>query len=123
MTTAGETGDAKQGGLLLRVNGELQSLSTSVVVRVVALPPVTAVPGSPPDLLGIALHEGVIVPVIAIGPTRDALVICEHAGELVGLVGGEVVEAGTFDAALDTSAIDLAGIYARIQLQAVRVRA
>jgi chemotaxis signal transduction protein len=108
----------RRGGLLLRVEGELRFLAASVAVRVAPLPPVEAVPGAPPDLLGIALHEGVVVSVIAIGPRRDAngqntMIVCQHAGELVALVGAEVVEAGTFDEQGAAQPLDLAAIYAR----------
>jgi chemotaxis signal transduction protein len=102
----------RQGGLLLRVEGELRYLAASVAVRVVPMPPVEAVPGAPPDLLGIALHEGLVLSVIAIGPRRDAMIVCQHAGELVALVGAEVVQAGTFEEG-GASPLDLAAIYAR----------
>jgi hypothetical protein len=39
----------------------------------------------------------VVVPVIALGSARGEMVVCQHAGELVGLVGGQVVQSGGFD--------------------------
>jgi hypothetical protein len=51
------------------------------------------------------------------------MVICLHAGELVGLVGADVVEAGTFDTDGGAEPLDLAAVYARVQLQAGRVLA
>jgi hypothetical protein len=84
---------------------------------------VEAVPGASPELLGIALHEGVVLPVLTVGTARDVMVICLHAGELVGLVGAEVVEAGTFDADGGAEPLDLAAVYARVRLQAGRVLA
>jgi chemotaxis signal transduction protein len=105
------------GGILLRVGGELRFLATSIAVRVMPLPPVTAIPGSARQLLGIALYEGGALPVIAIGPRRDAMVICQHAGELVGLVGAEVVQAGWLGAELDgvPPSLDIAAIYGAVQ--------
>lgn len=87
----------------MRVEGELRLLATSIAVRVMSLPPVTPVPGSPKDLLGIALYDGIAVPVIAIGSRRDAMVICQHAGELVALVGAEVVQWQSRAAELDAT--------------------
>ena len=103
----------KRGGLLLRVDGELRFVPSSVAVRVVALPPVTRVPGGPASLLGIALHEGAVIPVVALGPTRGAMVVCEHEGELLGLVGAEVLGAEGHDG--EVPVLDLAGIYARLR--------
>ena len=118
--------DGQRGGVLLRVDGELRFLPGSVAVRVAPGVRVTAVPGAPPDLLGSAMHEGSVVPVVAIGAARGDMVVCQHAGELVGIVGGEVVKTGRFDLAEDRADIvvvegqrvrqlDLAQVYARVQ--------
>jgi hypothetical protein len=86
----------------------------SVAVRVSPSPRITPVPGGPPELLGVTLHDGFIVPVVAIGSARREMVVCQHAGELIGLVGGEVVHAGTFDAVADsTDAVEHEGRRAR----------
>jgi chemotaxis signal transduction protein len=90
---------AKRGGVLLRIDGDLRLVSAAVAVRVAPPPRVTAVPGGPRELLGIAVHDGAIIPVVSIGAVRGQMVVCHHAGELVGLVGGEVVETGSFDVA------------------------
>lgn len=118
--------EGARGGLVLRVDGELRFLHGSVAVRVAAVPRVTSVPGAPPELLGIAMHEGAIVPVVAIGAGRDAMVVCRHGGELLGLVGGEVVRSGRFPQAPDrpdavlvdgesARALDVTALYARVQ--------
>jgi hypothetical protein len=76
--------------------------------------------------LGVTLYEGFIVPVITIGPARREMVVCQHAGELVGLVGGEVVQSGSFDLVAGRAdcvmhdgqlaqLIDLTAIYGRVQ--------
>jgi hypothetical protein len=87
----------RRGGVLLRVDDVLCFLPASVALRVAPAPRVTSVPGAPPDLVGVTLYEGVVVPVIAIGSARSEMVVCQHAGELVGLVGGQVVQSGSFD--------------------------
>jgi deoxyinosine 3'endonuclease (endonuclease V) len=86
----------------------------------------TSVPGAPPELVGIAVHEGVVVPVVAVGEARGDMVVCQHAGELLGIIGGEVVRTGSFDVAPDrpdlvlvdgelARPLDIATVYARVQ--------
>jgi hypothetical protein len=109
----------------LRVDDVLCFLPASVALRVAPPPRVTSVPGAPPDLVGVTLYEGVIVPVIAIGSARRDMVVCQHAGDLVGLVGGRVVQSGSFDVVAGRAdrvlyegqpaqIIDLTTIYGRV---------
>lgn len=123
--------DGKRGGIVLRIDGELRFVPAAVALRVGPIPRITAVPGAPPDLVGIAMHEGVVVPVVAVGSARKDLVVCQHAGELVGLVGGEVQRTGSFDVAADrpdlvmfegesVKPLDVAAAYARVQSSARR---
>jgi chemotaxis signal transduction protein len=102
-------------GLLLRVGGEVRLLPASVALRVVATPAITRVPGGPPQLLGIALHEGAVVSVIALGPAGSTMVICQYAGENLGLVGAEVLDAGTFGDAAVARDLDIEGIYNQVR--------
>jgi len=119
-------GAGKRGGVVLRVEGELCFVPSTLAVRVSPAPRVTAVLGGPPELLGITVHEGAVIPVIAVGAARGEMVVCQHAGELVGLVGGDVVRTGSFDPAGESAdavvvdgarahALDVAGLYARVQ--------
>lgn len=121
----------KRGGIVLRVDGELRFVPAAVAVRVGPIPRVTSVPGAPPELLGIAMHEGVVLPVVAVGSARKDLVVCQHAGELLGLVGGEVEQTGSFDVVPDrpdlvqvdgerVRPLDVATAYARVQSSARR---
>ena len=123
--------DGKRGGIVLRVDGELRFVPASVAVRVGPIPRITAVPGAPPELVGIAMHEGVVLPVVAVGAARKDLVVCQHAGELMGLVGGEVERTGSFDVVPDrpelvqvdgerVRPLDVAAAYARVQSSARR---
>jgi hypothetical protein len=116
----------QRAGILLRAGTSLHFVPASVALRVATAPRVTAVPGAPRDLLGIALQGGVVVAVIAIGPDRGEMLVCQHAGELVGLVGARVVRSGSFDVAGDGSdavvfegeraeVLDVAEIYSRVQ--------
>jgi hypothetical protein len=67
-----------------------------------------------------------VVPVISVGEARDEMVVCQHAGELLGIVGGRVLKSGTFDVAPDhpdlvqldgtnVRPLDIAQLYARVQ--------
>ena len=118
--------ESKRAGILIRVKETLWFIPASIAVRVASAPRVTPVPGAPPELLGIALHAGVVLPVIAIGPTRAEMVVCQHAGELVGVVGGSVVRSGSFDVPAErpdlieylgarVRSLDLQAIYAHVQ--------
>lgn len=114
----------ERGGIVLRVDdGALAFLPASVAVKVAPLPRITRVAGAPFELLGIALHEGEIMPVISIGNARKEMVVCTQAGELLGLVGGTVLGTGMFEAEGDgvtvkgapAPLLDVAALYARVQ--------
>ncbi len=115
---------SKRGGLLLRVDKALHFLPAASAVRIALTPELARVPGAPAELLGIAAHEGDIVPVVAIGQDRSNMVVCSYSGELLGIVGATVVGAGLFDAAdgddvsflgEPAKTLDLASIYARLK--------
>jgi hypothetical protein len=117
---------ARRGGVVLRVDGELRFVAAPTALRVAPAPRTTPVPGSPPELVGIAVHEGHVVPVVAVGTLRGEMLVCQHAGELVGIVGGEVVRTGVFDVVPDrpdlvevggehARPLDIAAVYARVQ--------
>jgi hypothetical protein len=122
-------GTGKLAGLVLRVDGVLRFVPASIALSVAPPPRLTPVPGAPPALVGIALHQGAVVPVVAIGSTRGEMIVCQHAGELVGLVGGEMVRSGSFDAVAEqpemvayegrrVETLDVAAIYASVQTSA-----
>ena len=119
----------KRAGLLLRVDGALMFVPASIASTVTKAARITRVAGAPDELLGIILHEGHVVPVVAIGalakdgapPSSDlmgngrgTMVICSYLGEPIALVGAEVVQSGVTDAEGATP-IDFPAIYARIQ--------
>jgi hypothetical protein len=116
----------RRAEVLVHVDSAFYFVPASIALRVASPPRITPIPGASPELLGVALCDGVIVPVIAIGPERREMIVCQHAGELVGLVGGKIVHTGTFDVVpgrLDTieyegrraESIDLAAIYGKAQ--------
>jgi len=118
--------ERRRGGLVVRIDGALRFVPASVAVQVTALPSITRVPGSPDELFGIALHGGTIVPVLAAGEGRTQMIVCQWAGELVGVVGGDVVKAGIFELVGEredavrfegelASLLDLGALCARVQ--------
>jgi chemotaxis signal transduction protein len=113
-------------GLLVRVNGALRLVPAAVALRVAPAPRVAPVPGAPPELMGVTMHEGSIVPVVAIGSSRSEMIVCQHATELIGLVGAEIVCTGSFETSAEhpemlehqgesVEPLDVAAIYARVQ--------
>lgn len=96
-----EATSSKVGGVLLRVAGELVYVAAADAVKLAPIPHITRVPGAPEGLLGVALLEGEILPVVSIGSERESMLVCTHAGALLGIVGGSVVETGMFDTTPD----------------------
>ena len=118
--------NTRRGGIVLRVAGVLRFVPAPVAMRVAPAPRLTSVPGAPAELVGIAVHEGAVVPVIAVGETRGDMVVCQHAGELVGIIGGDLVSTGMFDVAPGrpdvvlvegepAEPLDIAVVYAKVQ--------
>jgi hypothetical protein len=119
----------KIGGVIVRADGALRFVPASVAIRVAPPPRITPVPGAPPELVGVAMYEGAILPVVAIGSARGEMIVCQHATEVIGLVGAEVLSTGTFEVAAGSEdrvllkgegveTLDVAAIYARVQANA-----
>jgi hypothetical protein len=120
------TSDLKRGGVLVRLDGAVWFVPATVALAITAAPQIARVPGAPEALLGAALHEGEVVPVVAIGSARSSMLVCSYLGEKIGLLGARVEATGLFDpdpTAADAvrhkgetaRALDLGAIYARIQ--------
>lgn len=117
--------EPRRGGVVLDDGAHLHFVPAHVADRVAPLPEVARVPGTHPDLVGIALYEGNILPVVSIGAARSAMLVISYLGEPIGIVGGNVLATGTFEAAGDGASVrydgrvakplDLAGIYGRLQ--------
>ncbi|WP_394833665.1 chemotaxis protein CheW [Pendulispora rubella] len=100
---------AKRGGLLVRLDGQPFFLPAHVTVSIEPVPPIVRVPGAPAQILGIATHEGEVLPVIAIGADRSVMVVCRYGGELLGIVGASVVGAGIFESTTDADSVSFLG--------------
>jgi hypothetical protein len=85
----------KRAGLLVRAGGELGFVPASTAKSVVALPPVSPVASTP---LSMALVNGRVVPVVALGSPTSVLVLCELDDEPVGFSGLEIGSVGSFEA-------------------------
>ena len=101
------------GGGGCRIGEERHFLPAAIASKVLPMPGVARVPGAPADLVGVALVEGDMVPVVAVGeverrgsrrpPTTSRpradnrpMLVCEVMGERIGLVGLEIVATGSF---------------------------
>jgi hypothetical protein len=115
-----------RGGIVVDAEGALYFIPASMALHIGPTPRITAIPGGPADLVGVAIHEGTIVPVVSIGSARGEIVVCQHAGETLGVIGGRVVRTGLFPSVPErpelvqyegrsVRPLDLATIYARVQ--------
>jgi chemotaxis signal transduction protein len=103
------------GGVVFRAGDALFFLPATIANKVLPMPGFARVPGAPEELVGVALVEGEMVPVVAVGPleTRGSrrppsserpradnrpMLVCTYLGERIGLVGLEIVATGQFDA-------------------------
>ncbi len=112
-----------RGGLVFRVGARRQFLPADLALKVVPRPLIARIPGAPPGLLGLALAEGVILPVIELDREGGAMIVCAHHGERLGLVGAVDIASGMFSAS-DASGVlcegetvrelDLEELYARV---------
>lgn len=106
----------QRGGVVFRIDGEPWFLPASIATKVIAAPTVARVPGAPPELRGVALVDGNIIPVIELGSAtleREAMLVCTVLGERVGLVGVEIVATGRFEAAGASGEVKTSGETAR----------
>ncbi len=87
----------RRGGIVVRVEGSLLFLPAAAASRVLPLPQVTRLPGAPSNLVGLAVYDDEIVPIISIGSARGAMILCTYRGERLGLVGAEIAGTGLFD--------------------------
>ena len=130
MTTDGAStlDPVSRGGLVFKVNAEdaparSYFLSADVAIKLAPRPQIVRLPGAPPTLLGLALSDGAVVPLLELGPDRATMILCLYRGEPVGLVGAEEIRSGVFPAAeaggvrVDGATIpplDLEEMYARV---------
>lgn len=133
-----------RGGVLLRY-GEggaktaLAFIPAEIAGRLTSLSPITAVPGTPDGVAGIALADSAVVLVLILGtglpppcapedgsgiPGADRALLCSLGGLCVALAGGRVLATGWFEGARDGGVhfrghfvplLDVRAMYARAE--------
>lgn len=84
-------------------------LSADVAIKLAPRPQIARLPGAPPGLLGLALSDGAILPLLEVGPDRTTMILCLYRGEQLGLVGAEDIRSGVFPAD-DAGAVRVDGV-------------
>jgi hypothetical protein len=82
-----------EGGVVVGIGEEVYFAPAAHVRIVSERPIVTTVPGTS---LGMALIDGRVVPVLALGQARGPLLLCDHEGETVALAGLAILSTGTY---------------------------
>jgi hypothetical protein len=85
---------SERAGLLVRAGGEVGFVPATTARSVVPLPPLSPVANTP---LLMALVNGRVVPVVALGSPTGVLVLCELDDEPIGFSGLEVTRVGAFE--------------------------
>jgi hypothetical protein len=85
---------SERAGLLVRAGGEVGFVPAITARSVVPLPPLSPVANTP---LLMALVNGRVVPVVALGSPTGVLVLCELDDEPIGFSGLEVTRVGAFE--------------------------
>ncbi len=104
MSTQTPVPTSNRAGVIVRLRGELRFLSAHLVRRFVPPPTLSDVAGTG---LTMALVDGQVLAIIAVGPRGAALTVCEVGGELVGLLGADPEAVGFF--APDGSGVEFRG--------------
>lgn len=95
MSTESPVSTSNRAGVIVRLGGELRFLSAHLVRRFVPPPTLSDVAGTG---LTMALVDGQVLAIMAVGPRGAALTVCEVGGELVGLLGADPEAVGFFEA-------------------------
>jgi hypothetical protein len=95
MSTHSPALSLNRAGVIVRLKGELRFLSAHSVRRFVPPPTLSDVAGTG---LTMALVDGQVLAIIAVGPRGSALTVCEVGGELIGLLGADPEAVGFFEA-------------------------
>lgn len=108
----------QRGGVVFRVAGKSWFLPASIAMKVLPIPEMARVPGGPPELHGVALVDGNMIPVVDVNDEpwaqpSGAMLVCLALGERIGLVGIEIVATGRFDAADAPGSVIVGGEKAR----------
>jgi hypothetical protein len=93
-------GPRVRGGLVIGIGDKRFFVAADVAVKLAPRPQIAHLPGAPPGLLGLALCDGSILPVLDVGldvgQARGAMVVCIYRGEHLGLLGADPQASGVF---------------------------
>jgi len=110
--TTGFSDAEPAGGILLRLGSSRYTVSMTDVAEVIALPPVTRIPGSPTFLVGVANWRGRMLPVIDVRPLLGAPLLPLASSARLVVVQAEALTAGLVAEAVpgvyDVSLLDAA---------------
>lgn len=95
MTTIHPALPLNRAGVVVSLNGEWRFVPAALVRRFVAPPLLSDVAGTG---LTMALVDGQVLAIIAVGARGSALTVCEVGGEQVGLLGADPQAVGFFEA-------------------------
>lgn len=84
-----------RAGVIVKLSGKPRFLPAHSVRRFAPRPILSDVAGTG---LTMALVDGQVIAIIAVGARGSALTVCEVAGELVGLLGADPEAVGFFEA-------------------------
>jgi hypothetical protein len=107
MTTETPSRPRSRAGVVVRLSGELRFLPAHFVRRFVPVPTLSDVAGTG---LTMALVDGQVLAIIAVGARGSALTVCEVGSELVGLIGADPEAVGFFEA--DGNGVSFQGVRA-----------
>jgi hypothetical protein len=94
MSNLGPALPSHRAGVIVQLGAELRFLPAQEVRRFVPPPTLSDVSGTG---LTMALVDGHVLAVIAVGARGAALTICDVGGEQIGLIGADPVEVGFFE--------------------------
>lgn len=114
---------SSQGGVVFRVHDELFFLPATVAQRVAPVPKIGRIPSAPPDLCGLALVDGEMIPIVALSSSRTAMLVVTYLGDRLGLVGVDIIATGRFETQQDhvlhqtepARLFDVAAVVARVR--------
>lgn len=123
--TTGFSDAEPAGGILLRLGSSRYTVSMTDVAEVIALPPVTRIPGSPTFLVGVANWRGRMLPVIDIRPLLGAPLLPLASSARLVVVQAEALTAGLVAEAVpgvyDVSLLDAAAPPQTLPADAARI--
>ena len=87
---------SRRSGIVVERDNRRYFVPAEIAKKLISEPTVTPVPGAD---FGMALVSGQVVPVVGLGKSSGALLICEVEGEVLAVAGVAPQKSGFFEAA------------------------